>query len=187
MPSHEVARMLVDMNVPRTELVRLAHGMTPAKLAEVVAQLSCARDRLRLQQDARPQDARQSGARDQCQGRPAADGRRCRDRGRIRLRRGRDDHASRAQRLVECASPARSGPRSGAGGTLFQCSSEEAEELQDRHGRLHLLRRNGLRLRHREEPSSTATTRRGRKPFSPRPMPRAASRCAAPRAPAPSC
>ena len=40
MPSHEVARMLVDMNVPRSELVRLAHGMTPAKLAEVVAQLS---------------------------------------------------------------------------------------------------------------------------------------------------
>ena len=33
MPSLEVARMLVDMNVPRTELVRLARGMTPAKLA----------------------------------------------------------------------------------------------------------------------------------------------------------
>ena len=94
--------MLVDMNVPRSELVRLAHGMTPAKLAEVVAQLSRARDRLRLQQDARPQDARQSGACDQCQGRPAADGRRCRDRGRLRLRRDRDDHAGRAQCLVEC-------------------------------------------------------------------------------------
>ena len=40
MPSAEIARMLVDMNVPRAELVRLAHGMTPAKLAEVVAQLS---------------------------------------------------------------------------------------------------------------------------------------------------
>ena len=35
-----VARMLVDMNVPRAELVRLAHGMTPAKLAEVVSQLN---------------------------------------------------------------------------------------------------------------------------------------------------
>src|SRR5882757_6110629 len=28
MPSQTVARMLVDVNVPRTELVRLAHGMT---------------------------------------------------------------------------------------------------------------------------------------------------------------
>ena len=58
MPSHEVARMLVDMNVPRSELVRLARGMTPAKLAEVVTAALISRDRLRLQQDARPQDAR---------------------------------------------------------------------------------------------------------------------------------
>ena len=35
-----------------------------------------------------------------------------------------------AQRLVERASPARSAPRSARWGTLFQCSSEEAEELQ---------------------------------------------------------
>jgi len=40
LPSLDVARMLVDMNVPRAELVRLAHGMTPAKLAEVVAHLN---------------------------------------------------------------------------------------------------------------------------------------------------
>ena len=40
MPSGELARMLVDFNIPRTELTRLAHGLTPAKLAEVVAQLS---------------------------------------------------------------------------------------------------------------------------------------------------
>ena len=39
-PSHEIARMLVDMNVPRAKLVRLAHGMTPAKLAEVVTELN---------------------------------------------------------------------------------------------------------------------------------------------------
>ena len=32
----DVARWLVDMNVPREKLVRLAHGMTPAKLADVV-------------------------------------------------------------------------------------------------------------------------------------------------------
>ncbi len=36
MDSGELARMLVDMHVPRERLVRLAHGMTPAKLADVV-------------------------------------------------------------------------------------------------------------------------------------------------------
>ncbi|WP_217351650.1 propanediol/glycerol family dehydratase large subunit [Ruegeria sp. HKCCD8929] len=35
-----VARMLVDINVPRPELERLARGMTPAKLAGVVGHLS---------------------------------------------------------------------------------------------------------------------------------------------------
>ncbi|MFM9861668.1 propanediol/glycerol family dehydratase large subunit [Pseudoxanthobacter sp. M-2] len=40
MDSREVARMLVDINVPRAEVERLARGMTPAKLAEVVAHLS---------------------------------------------------------------------------------------------------------------------------------------------------
>ncbi len=39
-PPLELARMLVDMNVPRTDLVRLAHGLTPARLAEVVGHLS---------------------------------------------------------------------------------------------------------------------------------------------------
>ncbi len=38
--SDQVARMLVDMNVPRADLVRLARGMTPAKLADVVARLN---------------------------------------------------------------------------------------------------------------------------------------------------
>jgi propanediol dehydratase large subunit len=35
----ELARMLVDVNVPRAELVRLARGLTPAKLARVVSLL----------------------------------------------------------------------------------------------------------------------------------------------------
>ena len=39
-PAAELARMLVDMNVSRTELTRLAHGLTPARLAEAVAQLN---------------------------------------------------------------------------------------------------------------------------------------------------
>jgi len=32
----ELARLLVDVDVPRTELARLANGLTPAKLARVV-------------------------------------------------------------------------------------------------------------------------------------------------------
>ncbi|MEX2649053.1 MAG: propanediol/glycerol family dehydratase large subunit [Alphaproteobacteria bacterium] len=40
--SAEFARMMVDVNVPRSNLVRLATGMTPAKLAEVAALLNVA-------------------------------------------------------------------------------------------------------------------------------------------------
>ena len=58
LPSHEVARMLVDMHVPRSELVRLAHGMTPIQARRGRYPALISRDRLRLQQDARPQDAR---------------------------------------------------------------------------------------------------------------------------------
>jgi propanediol dehydratase large subunit len=36
LPDTELARMLVDIDVPRRELVRLARGLTPAKLARVV-------------------------------------------------------------------------------------------------------------------------------------------------------
>jgi propanediol dehydratase large subunit len=39
LPDRELARRLVDVSVPRTELVRLARGLTPAKLARVVGQL----------------------------------------------------------------------------------------------------------------------------------------------------
>ncbi len=35
----ELARMLVDIDVPRAELVRLSRGLTPARLARVVSQL----------------------------------------------------------------------------------------------------------------------------------------------------
>jgi len=39
LPSEQLARMLVDVDVPRAELVRLARGLTPAKLARVVGML----------------------------------------------------------------------------------------------------------------------------------------------------
>lgn len=40
MSSDTLARMLVDMHVPRTDLVRLARGLTPAKLTDVVSRLN---------------------------------------------------------------------------------------------------------------------------------------------------
>ena len=39
LPDEQLARMLVDIDVPRQELVRLARGLTPAKLARVVTLL----------------------------------------------------------------------------------------------------------------------------------------------------
>jgi propanediol dehydratase large subunit len=39
LPDEEIARRLVDVDVPRAELVRLARGMTPAKLARTVGLL----------------------------------------------------------------------------------------------------------------------------------------------------
>jgi propanediol dehydratase large subunit len=39
LPDERLARMLVDVDVPRDELVRLARGLTPAKLARVISLL----------------------------------------------------------------------------------------------------------------------------------------------------
>ena len=185
-PSPEIARMLVDMNVPRTELVRLAHGMTPAKLAEVVAELNAMEIAFAYSQDAGAQDARQPGACDQRQGRSAAARRRCGDRGGARLRRDRDDDARLAQRLVERARLLRSAPRSGA---PARCSNARARRRRSCRSAWPASPPMPRRSRSTapSAPSSTATTRRGRRPSSPPPMPRAASRCAARRAPAPSC
>lgn len=38
--STEIAKMLVDINVPRTEIVRIAQGLTPAKITEVINQMN---------------------------------------------------------------------------------------------------------------------------------------------------
>jgi len=40
MDSLEIAKMLVDVNIPREEIVNIAKGMTPAKIVEVVNQLN---------------------------------------------------------------------------------------------------------------------------------------------------
>jgi propanediol dehydratase large subunit len=40
MPSSQIARMLMDINVPRATILELASGCTPAKLVEIVQQMS---------------------------------------------------------------------------------------------------------------------------------------------------
>ena len=86
MPSVEIARKLVDMNVPRDELVRIAHGLTPAKLAEVVSRLNALEIAFAYSKMRARQNAGQPGPCDQRQGRsPAACGR-CGNRRSFRFR-----------------------------------------------------------------------------------------------------
>ena len=184
-PPRDIARMLVDMNVPRTELVAPRPRPDAGEARRGRGRAERDGDRLRLFEDAGAQDAGQPGACHQRQGRSAAARGRRGDRRGARLRRDRDDDARLAQRLVE-----------------------RARLLRRRAGRPRRARFSSARAKRRRScrsawpaspptprpsrstapsaPSSMATTRHGRRPSSPPPMPRAASRCAAPRAPAPS-
>ena len=129
MPSSEIARMLVDMNVPRTELTRLAHGLTPAKLAEVVAELNAmeiafAYSKMRARKTPGNQGHVTNAKDDPLQ--LSADAA-------IAVALGFDEiettmRVSRnawANAVACCV-----GASVGRAGTLFQCASEEAEELR---------------------------------------------------------
>ena len=129
LPSIDVARMLVDMNVPRADLVRLAHGMTPAKLAEVVAHLNAmelafAYSKMRARRTPGNQGHVTNAKDDPLQ--LAADAA-------IAVALGFDEiettmrvaRNSWSNALACCV-----GSAVGRAGTLFQCSSEEAEELE---------------------------------------------------------
>ena len=129
MPSLQVARMLVDMNVPRTDLVRLARGMTPAKLAEVVAHLSAleiafAYSKMRARKTPGNQAHVTNAKDDPLQ--MAADAATAVafgfDEVETTMRVARNAWSN----AVACAV----GASVGRWGTLFQCSSEEAEELR---------------------------------------------------------
>jgi propanediol dehydratase large subunit len=129
MESSEVARMLVDMHVPRETLVRLAHGMTPAKLADVVSRLNAleiafAYSKMRARK--RPgNQAHVTNAKDD----PlqlAADAA-------IAVALGFDEIETTmrvARNAWSNALACAVGAAVGRWGTLFQCSSEEAEELR---------------------------------------------------------
>lgn len=128
-PSGDVARMLVDMNVPRETLTRLARGMTPAKLAEVVAELNAlemafAYSKMRARKTPGNQGHVTNAKDDPLQ--LAADAA-------IAVALGFDEiettmrvaRNSWSNALACCI-----GSAVGRAGTLFQCSSEEAEELE---------------------------------------------------------
>jgi propanediol dehydratase large subunit len=129
MPSIEVARMLVDMSVPRERLVRLARGMTPAKLAEVVAHLSAleiafAYGKMRARKTPGNQAHVTNAKDDPLQ--LAADAATAVafgfDEIETTMRVARNSWSN----ALACAV----GASVGRWGTLFQCSSEEAEELR---------------------------------------------------------
>jgi propanediol dehydratase large subunit len=128
-PSEQLARMLVDMNVPRTDLTRLARGLTPAKLAETVAQLNAmeiafAYSKMRARRTPGNQAHVTNAKDDPLQ--LAADAA-------IAVALGFDEiettmrvaRNSWSNALACCV-----GSVVGRAGTLFQCASEEAEELE---------------------------------------------------------
>lgn len=129
MDSGQVARMLVDMHVPRQALVRLAHGMTPAKLADVVSRLSAleiafAYSKMRARKTPGNQAHVTNAKDDPLQ--LAADAATA-----VALGFDEIETTMRVSRnawsnALACAV----GGAVGRWGTLFQCSSEEAEELR---------------------------------------------------------
>src|SRR3954464_2278134 len=128
-PSGELARMLVDFNVPRTELTRLAHGLTPAKLAEVVAQLNAmeiafAYSKMRARKTPGNQGHVTNAKDDPLQ--LAADAATAVAFGFDEIETTMRVSRNAWSNAVACAV----GGAVGRWGTLFQCSSEEAEELR---------------------------------------------------------
>jgi len=129
LPSKEIARRLVDINVPRTELTRVSHGLTPAKLAEVVAQLSAieiafAFSKMRARQTPGNQAHVTNAKDDPLQ--LAADAA-------TAVAFGFDEVETTmrvARNAWSNALAGAVGASVGRWGTLFQCASEEAEELQ---------------------------------------------------------
>ncbi|TGQ11513.1 MULTISPECIES: propanediol/glycerol family dehydratase large subunit [unclassified Mesorhizobium] len=127
--SATIARWLVDMNVPREKLVRLAHGMTPAKLAEVVSQLNAleiafAYSKMRARKTPGNQAHVTNAKDDPLQ--LAADAATAVAFGFDEIETTMRVSRNAWSNAVACAV----GGAVGRWGTLFQCSSEEAEELR---------------------------------------------------------
>ncbi len=128
-PSLDLARMLVDMSVPRATLVRLARGLTPAKLAETVAQLSAieiafAYSKMRARRTPGNQAHVTNAKDDPLQ--MAADAATAVAFGFDEIETTMRVARNAWSNAVACAV----GASVGRWGVLFQCSSEEAEELR---------------------------------------------------------
>lgn len=129
LPSAEVARMLVDISVPRAQLTRLARGMTPAKLAQVVAELTAmelafAYAKMRARKTPGNQAHVTNAKDDPLQ--LAADAATAVAFGFDEIETTmRVSRNSWSNALACCV-----GAAVGRKGVLFQCSSEEAEELE---------------------------------------------------------
>jgi propanediol dehydratase large subunit len=123
------ARDMVDINVPREKLVRLARGMTPAKLAEIISTLSTmelafAQAKLRTRRQPGNQ-AHVTNAKD-CPLQLAADSA-------IAVLLGFNEIETTLRVARNCWAAALAcavGAAVGKGDALFQCSIEEAEELR---------------------------------------------------------
>jgi propanediol dehydratase large subunit len=128
-PSEEIARRLVDMHVPRTEIVRIAHGLTPAKLADVVSRLNAleiafAYSKMRARQTPGNQGHVTNAKDDPLQ--LAADAATAVAFGFDEIETTMRVSRNAWSNALACAV----GAAVGRWGTLFQCSSEEAEELK---------------------------------------------------------
>jgi propanediol dehydratase large subunit len=128
-PASDIARMLVDMNVPRGDLVRLARGLTPAKLAEVVGQLSAmeltfAYSKMRARRVPGNQGHVTNAKDDPLQ--LVADAATAVAFGFDEIETTMRVSRNAWSNALACCV----GAAVGRWGTLFQCSSEEAEELQ---------------------------------------------------------
>ena len=128
-PSGDIARMLVDMNVPRADLVEIAHGLTPAKLADVVQQLNAleiafAYSKMRARRTPGNQGHVTNAKDDPLQ--LAADAATAVAFGFDEIETTMRVSRNAWSNAVACAV----GGAVGRWGTLFQCSSEEAEELR---------------------------------------------------------
>ncbi|WP_173933848.1 propanediol/glycerol family dehydratase large subunit [Chelativorans sp. Marseille-P2723] len=129
MDSTEVARLLVDINVPRERLERLACGMTPAKLVSVVSVMSALEITFayaKMRQRRTPgNQAHVTNAKDD----PlqlAADAATAVALGFDEIETTMRVASNSWANAMACAV----GAAVGRGGVLFQCSIEEAEELQ---------------------------------------------------------
>ncbi|PZN56823.1 MAG: glycerol dehydratase, partial [Proteobacteria bacterium] len=129
MDSTDLARLLVDINVPRQRLERLARGMTPAKLASVVSAMSSLEITFayaKMRQRRTPgNQAHVTNAKDD----PlqlAADAATAVALGFDEIETTMRVASNSWANAMACAV----GAAVGRGGVLFQCSIEEAEELQ---------------------------------------------------------